>query len=104
MKESYGDFCSHHTEAVSYYKEQLHNNKKFQNVIRVREEIPSTSGAKCITSTRCLIELFHFQKVNNLSIVRRLGVSECILLVTQRIMKYPVLVERIILNTEGADF
>ncbi|XP_033934231.1 rho guanine nucleotide exchange factor 18, partial [Pseudochaenichthys georgianus] len=74
MKESYGDFCSHHTEAVSYYKEQLHNNKKFQNVIR---------------------------KVNNLSIVRRLGVSECILLVTQRIMKYPVLVERIILNTEA---
>ncbi|KAL3047818.1 hypothetical protein OYC64_021897 [Pagothenia borchgrevinki] len=74
MKESYGDFCSHHTEAVSYYKEQLHNNKKFQNIIR---------------------------KVNNLSIVRRLGVSECILLVTQRIMKYPVLVERIILNTEA---
>ncbi|KAK5870297.1 hypothetical protein PBY51_024948 [Eleginops maclovinus] len=74
MKESYGDFCSHHTEAVSYYKEQLHNNKKFQNIIR---------------------------KINNLSIVRRLGVTECILLVTQRIMKYPVLVERIILNTEA---
>ncbi|XP_037324974.2 rho guanine nucleotide exchange factor 18 isoform X2 [Pungitius pungitius] len=74
MKESYGDFCSHHTEAVSYYKEQLHNNKKFQNLIR---------------------------KINNLSIVRRLGVSECILLVTQRITKYPVLVERILLNTEA---
>uniref|UniRef100_A0AAQ4PR59 Rho/rac guanine nucleotide exchange factor (GEF) 18b n=1 Tax=Gasterosteus aculeatus aculeatus TaxID=481459 RepID=A0AAQ4PR59_GASAC len=74
MKESYGDFCSHHTEAVSYYKEQLHNNKKFQNLIR---------------------------KINNLSIVRRLGVSECILLVTQRITKYPVLVERILHNTEA---
>uniref|UniRef100_A0A4W5N3J5 Rho/rac guanine nucleotide exchange factor (GEF) 18b n=1 Tax=Hucho hucho TaxID=62062 RepID=A0A4W5N3J5_9TELE len=73
MKESYGDFCSHHTEAVSYYKEQLHNNKKFQNLIR---------------------------KVNNLSVVRRLGVTECILLVTQRITKYPVLVERIVQNTE----
>lgn len=36
MKDSYGDFCSHHTEAVSYYKEQLQNNKKFQNIIRVR--------------------------------------------------------------------
>ncbi|KAM6962552.1 rho guanine nucleotide exchange factor 18 [Aplochiton taeniatus] len=74
MKESYGDFCSHHTEAVSYYKEQLHNNKKFQNLIR---------------------------KINNLSIVRRLGVTECILLVTQRITKYPVLVERILQNTEA---
>ncbi|GLD50140.1 rho guanine nucleotide exchange factor 18 isoform X4 [Lates japonicus] len=73
MKDSYGDFCSHHTEAVSYYKEQLQNNKKFQNIIR---------------------------KINNLSIVRRLGVTECILLVTQRITKYPVLVERILHNTE----
>ncbi|XP_056234200.1 rho guanine nucleotide exchange factor 18 isoform X2 [Seriola aureovittata] len=73
MKESYGDFCSHHTEAVSYYKEQLQNNKKFHNIIR---------------------------KINNLSIVRRLGVTECILLVTQRITKYPVLVERILHNTE----
>lgn len=35
MKECYGDFCSHHPEAVSYYKEQLQNNKKFQNIIRV---------------------------------------------------------------------
>ncbi|KAK2835510.1 hypothetical protein Q5P01_015994 [Channa striata] len=74
MKDSYGDFCSHHTEAVSYYKEQWQNNKKFQNIIR---------------------------KINNLTIVRRLGVTECILLVTQRIMKYPVLVERILHNTEA---
>ncbi|XP_034035736.1 rho guanine nucleotide exchange factor 18-like [Thalassophryne amazonica] len=73
MTESYGDFCSHHTEAVSYYKEQLQNNRRFQNVVR---------------------------KINNLSIVRRLGVTECILLVTQRITKYPVLVERILHNTE----
>lgn len=73
MKDSYGDFCSHHHEAVSYYKDQLQNNKRFQNVIR---------------------------KINNLSIVRRLGVTECILLVTQRITKYPVLVERILQNTE----
>ncbi|KAG7248369.1 hypothetical protein CRUP_030920, partial [Coryphaenoides rupestris] len=64
MKESYGEFCSHHMEAVSCYKEQLQGNKKFQHLMR---------------------------KINNLSIVRRLGVTECILLVTQRITKYPVL-------------
>ncbi|KAJ3599166.1 hypothetical protein NHX12_033129, partial [Muraenolepis orangiensis] len=74
MKDNYGDFCSHHIEAVSYYKEQLQNNKKFQNLIR---------------------------KINHLPIVRRLGVTECILLVTQRITKYPVLVERILQNTEA---
>ncbi|XP_037554241.1 rho guanine nucleotide exchange factor 18 [Nematolebias whitei] len=73
MKESYGDFCSHHAEAVSYYKDQLQNNRRFQNLIK---------------------------KINNLSIVRRLGITECILLVTQRITKYPVLVERILHNTE----
>ncbi|KAM3619498.1 uncharacterized protein V6R79_009228 [Siganus canaliculatus] len=73
MKDSYGDFCSHHTEAVSYYKEQLQNNKKFQNVIL---------------------------KIRNLPIVRRLGVTECMLLVTQRITKYPAIVERILHNTE----
>ncbi|XP_067271766.1 rho guanine nucleotide exchange factor 18-like isoform X2 [Pseudorasbora parva] len=74
MKESYGDFCSRHTEAVNYYKEQLQSNKKFQNLMR---------------------------KISHLSIVRRLGVPECILLVTQRITKYPVLVERILQNTEA---
>ncbi|XP_054903492.1 rho guanine nucleotide exchange factor 18 isoform X1 [Poeciliopsis prolifica] len=73
MKNCYGDFCSHHTEAVSLYKEMLQNNRRFQNLIR---------------------------KISNLSIVRRLGVTECILLVTQRITKYPVLVERILHNTE----
>lgn len=33
--------------------------------------------------------------------MRRLGVPECILLVTQRITKYPVLLERVLSNTEG---
>nr|XP_020031238.1 rho guanine nucleotide exchange factor 18 isoform X1 [Castor canadensis] len=74
MKEKYGVFCSGHNEAVSHYKLLLQQNKKFQNLIK---------------------------KLGNFSIVRRLGVQECILLVTQRITKYPVLVERIIQNTEA---
>ncbi|XP_010723363.1 rho guanine nucleotide exchange factor 18 isoform X1 [Meleagris gallopavo] len=73
MKEKYGVFCSGHNEAVSHYKDLLQSHKKFQNLIK---------------------------KIGNCSIVRRLGVQECILLVTQRITKYPVLVERIIQNTE----
>uniref|UniRef100_A0A8C3LEH7 Rho guanine nucleotide exchange factor 18 n=1 Tax=Chrysolophus pictus TaxID=9089 RepID=A0A8C3LEH7_CHRPC len=72
MKEKYGVFCSGHNEAVSHYKDLLQSHKKFQNLIK---------------------------KIGNCSIVRRLGVQECILLVTQRITKYPVLVERIIQNT-----
>ncbi|XP_075060780.1 rho guanine nucleotide exchange factor 18 [Mixophyes fleayi] len=73
MKDKYGVFCSQHNKAVSYYKFLMRENKKFQNLMK---------------------------KIGNFSIVRRLGVLECILLVTQRITKYPVLVERIIQNTE----
>ncbi|XP_060692070.1 rho guanine nucleotide exchange factor 28 isoform X1 [Hemiscyllium ocellatum] len=77
LKQTYGDFCSHHKEAVSFFKELQQQNKKFQNFIR--------------------------QQSNNL-LVRRLGVPECILLVTQRITKYPVLLERILQYTkEGSD-
>lgn len=42
------------------------------------------------------------QKIGQLALVRRLGIPECFMLVTQRITKYPILVERIIQNTEGA--
>ncbi|XP_018414177.1 PREDICTED: rho guanine nucleotide exchange factor 18 [Nanorana parkeri] len=73
MKNKYGIFCSQHNRAVSHYKFLMRENKKFQNLMK---------------------------KMGNSSIVRRLGVPECILLVTQRITKYPVLVERIIQNTE----
>ncbi|XP_048832430.1 rho guanine nucleotide exchange factor 18-like isoform X2 [Brienomyrus brachyistius] len=72
LKDNYSGFCCRHTEAVSYYKDQLQNNKKFQNLIR---------------------------KISNLPIVKRQGVQECILLVTQRITKYPVLMERLLQNT-----
>ncbi|KAM9844767.1 rho guanine nucleotide exchange factor 18a isoform 2-T2 [Aulostomus maculatus] len=74
MKEWYSFFCSRHTDAVNFYKEQLQNNKKLQSLIR---------------------------KIGQLPLVRRLGIPECFLLVTQRITKYPVLVERIIQNTEA---
>ncbi|XP_072100423.1 rho guanine nucleotide exchange factor 18 isoform X2 [Mobula birostris] len=74
MKVQYGNFCCQHNEAVNCYKVMYQQNKKFQNLIK---------------------------KLSNYSVVRRLGVQECILLVTQRITKYPVLVERIIQNTEA---
>ncbi|XP_046283074.1 rho guanine nucleotide exchange factor 28 isoform X1 [Marmota monax] len=72
MKKIYGEFCSHHKEAVSLFKE-LQQNKKFQNFIKLR---------------------------NSNLLARRRGIPECILLVTQRITKYPVLVERILRYTK----
>ncbi|KAA0717169.1 Rho guanine nucleotide exchange factor 28 190 kDa guanine nucleotide exchange factor [Triplophysa tibetana] len=73
MKQVYGDFCSHHTEAVSFFKELQQQNKRFQ--------------------------LFIKQQSSN-SLVRRREIPGCILLVTQRITKYPVLLERILQYTE----
>ncbi|KAM3939560.1 rho guanine nucleotide exchange factor 28 isoform 2-T2 [Leptodactylus fuscus] len=76
MKRIYGEFCSHHIEAVNLFKE-LQQNKKFQNFLKMTN--------------------------SNLQ-ARRRGIPECILLVTQRITKYPVLVERILRYTpEGTD-
>ncbi|XP_060917750.1 rho guanine nucleotide exchange factor 28 isoform X1 [Labrus mixtus] len=73
MKQVYGDFCSRHNEAVSFFKELQQHNKRFQNFIK--------------------------QQGNN-SLVRRREIPECILLVTQRITKYPVLLERILQYTQ----
>ncbi|KAM9735884.1 rho guanine nucleotide exchange factor 28 isoform 2-T2 [Menidia menidia] len=73
MKQVYGEFCSHHNEAVGFFKELLQHNKRFQTFIK--------------------------QQGNNY-LVRRREIPECILLVTQRITKYPVLLERILEYTQ----
>ncbi|XP_065517471.1 rho guanine nucleotide exchange factor 28 isoform X1 [Lathamus discolor] len=76
MKKIYGEFCSHQKEAINLFKE-LQQNKKFQNFIKLR---------------------------NSNLLARRRGIPECILLVTQRITKYPVLVERILqYSKEGTE-
>ncbi|KAJ8340272.1 hypothetical protein SKAU_G00349050 [Synaphobranchus kaupii] len=73
MKKIYGKFCSRHNEAVNFYKELHTKDKRFQAFIKRK-----------MSST----------------IVRRLGIPECILLVTQRITKYPVLLQRILQHTK----
>ncbi|XP_039514843.1 A-kinase anchor protein 13 isoform X2 [Pimephales promelas] len=73
MKKIYGKFCSRHSEAVNFYKELHARDKRFQAFIR---------------------------KKMSSSVVRRMGIPECILLVTQRITKYPVLLQRILQHTK----
>ncbi|XP_026071984.1 A-kinase anchor protein 13-like isoform X3 [Carassius auratus] len=73
MKKIYGKFCSRHSEAVNFYKELHARDRRFQAFIR---------------------------KKMSSSVVRRMGIPECILLVTQRITKYPVLLQRILLHTK----
>ncbi|XP_068586980.1 A-kinase anchor protein 13-like isoform X1 [Cebidichthys violaceus] len=76
MKRVYGRFCSRHNEAVSFYKDLLTKDKRFKAFIK---------------------------KKMSSSIVRRLGIPECILLVTQRITKYPVLIQRMLQHTKEGD-
>ncbi|XP_061872116.1 rho guanine nucleotide exchange factor 2 isoform X2 [Colius striatus] len=73
LKKCYSEFCSKHTKAVKEYKDLLARDKRFQQFIRRMTRSP---------------------------LLRRHGVPECILLVTQRITKYPVLIERILRNSK----
>lgn len=74
MKKIYSEFCSRHPKAVKLYKEVLSRDRRLQPFIRRACRGP---------------------------LLRRHGVQECILLVTQRITKYPVLIQRILDNTKG---
>ncbi|XP_056255211.1 rho guanine nucleotide exchange factor 1a isoform X2 [Seriola aureovittata] len=77
MRKTYAEFCSRHLKAVKVYKELLSRDKRFQCFIR---------------------------RVTRGPLLRCHGVQECILLVTQRISKYPVLIQRILENsTEDED-
>ncbi|NWT77255.1 ARHG2 factor, partial [Prunella himalayana] len=75
LRKAYAEFCSKHTKALKEYKDLLARDKRFQQFIR---------------------------RVTRSPLLRRHGVPECILLVTQRITKYPVLIERILKNSKGA--
>ncbi|XP_069322738.1 A-kinase anchor protein 13 isoform X3 [Eulemur rufifrons] len=68
LKKTYGKFCGQHTQSVNYFKDLYTKDKRFQAFVK---------------------------KKMSSAVVRRLGIPECILLVTQRITKYPVLFQRI---------
>ncbi|XP_050186330.1 rho guanine nucleotide exchange factor 2 isoform X2 [Myiozetetes cayanensis] len=73
LRKAYAEFCSKHSRALKEYKDLLARDKRFQQFIR---------------------------RVTRSPLLRRHGVPECILLVTQRITKYPVLIERILKNSK----
>ena len=68
-RSAYGAFCSQHLDAVSIYKEQLKSDRRFQEFV---------------------------QQCSNNPLLRKMGIPECILTVTTRITKYPLLIEPLI--------
>lgn len=69
LKSSYGEFCSRHREAVETYKCYLQNDGRFGEFVR-----------HCQTNP----------------LLKKKGIPECILFVTQRLTKYPLLIEPLI--------
>lgn len=65
----YGEFCSRHQDAVSIYKELVKEDRKFAAFVRQRTMNP---------------------------LCKKKGIPECILFVTQRITKYPLLIDPLI--------
>ncbi|XP_012532331.1 A-kinase anchor protein 13 isoform X2 [Monomorium pharaonis] len=69
MKSAYGEFCSRHRDAVETYKYYLRNDSRFARFVR-----------HCQTNP----------------LLKKKGIPECILFVTQRLTKYPLLIEPLI--------
>nr|CAB3222859.1 rho guanine nucleotide exchange factor 18-like [Phallusia mammillata] len=76
MKRLLGEFSCRHNDISTNYKEYLKNDKKFQAFIKKCEKNP---------------------------LVRRQGIPECALLVTQRTTKYPLMVQALIENSKEKD-
>lgn len=69
LKSAYGEFCSRHRDAVEIYKFYLQSDPRFGQFIR-----------HCQTNP----------------LLKKKGIPECILFVTQRLTKYPLLIEPLI--------
>ncbi|XP_011256227.1 rho guanine nucleotide exchange factor 28 isoform X5 [Camponotus floridanus] len=80
MKSAYGEFCSRHRDAVETYKYYLRNDPRFARFVRYCQTNP---------------------------LLKKKGIPECILFVTQRLTKYPLLIEPLIktstVQDEGED-
>nr|XP_012147665.1 PREDICTED: rho guanine nucleotide exchange factor 18-like isoform X3 [Megachile rotundata] len=80
MKSAYGEFCSRHRDAVEAYKYYLRHDPRFARFVRQCQSHP---------------------------LLKKKGIPECILFVTQRLTKYPLLVEPLIktgiVQEEGED-
>ena len=68
-RDAYGSFCSSHTEAVGVFKDLMKSDRRFQQYILKCSENP---------------------------LLKKKGVPECIMFVTGRIMKYPILIDALI--------
>ncbi|XP_076303860.1 rho guanine nucleotide exchange factor 18 cysts isoform X3 [Lasioglossum baleicum] len=69
MKSAYGEFCSRHRDAVEDYKHYFRHDPRFARFVRHCQSHP---------------------------LLKKKGIPECILFVTQRLTKYPLLVEPLI--------
>ncbi|TKS82788.1 Rho guanine nucleotide exchange factor 2 [Collichthys lucidus] len=80
---------------------EWHSNFLSELLNRRREGL--MEGSSNNFTVRRIGDLLLRQRVCRGPLLRRHGVQECILLVTQRLTKYPVLIQRILDNTKGSE-
>uniref|UniRef100_A0A0A9VU05 A-kinase anchor protein 13 n=1 Tax=Lygus hesperus TaxID=30085 RepID=A0A0A9VU05_LYGHE len=69
LKSVYGEFCSNHRNAINMYKYFMQNDTRFSEFVKHCETNP---------------------------LLKKKGIPECVLFVTQRLTKYPLLIEPLI--------
>lgn len=69
LKSVYGEFCSNHRNAINMYKYFMQNDTRFAEFVKHCETNP---------------------------LLKKKGIPECVLFVTQRLTKYPLLIEPLI--------
>ncbi|CAH1391164.1 unnamed protein product [Nezara viridula] len=73
LKAVYGEFCSNHHNAISIYKDYIQHDTRFAEFIKNCQANP---------------------------LLKKKGIPECILFVTQRLTKYPLLIDALIKMTK----
>ncbi|CAB0008490.1 unnamed protein product [Nesidiocoris tenuis] len=76
LKSVYGEFCSNHRNAINMYKYFMQNDSRFAEFVKHCETNP---------------------------LLKKKGIPECVLFVTQRLTKYPLLIEPLIKTSKEDD-
>ncbi|XP_014274451.1 rho guanine nucleotide exchange factor 2 isoform X3 [Halyomorpha halys] len=73
LKSVYGEFCSNHRNAIDIYKDYMQHDTRFAEFVKHCQANP---------------------------LLKKKGIPECILFVTQRLTKYPLLIDPLIKTTK----
>lgn len=93
MIEIYSKMCCMHLNAKILYKQLTNSNKTFSNFLQVINHF--------IESIRCIYFSYKIKKeCRKHSLLKRYQIPDCLTIITQRLTKYPTLIENMIGNSK----